>query len=90
MKKDHYPYAVLSLIGTLIGIVCFLLLVLTAIDAFDLLLYTYLFSFSASLLLGIYSLAIKRSGMAWTGVGLSLFFLAVFFLIVYMFQGVHI
>lgn len=90
MKRDHYPFAVLSLICALVGVVCFLLLILTSVSQFDLLIYTYLFFFSASLLLGGYSLLIRRSGKAWAGVGLSLFFLALFLLILYMFQGVHI
>lgn len=89
MKKDHYPSAVLSLACALIGIACFLLIMLTT-AWFDQLLYAYLLFFGASLLLGSYSLLIRRSGKAWAGVGLSLFFLALFLLILYMFQGVHI
>ncbi len=90
MKRDYYPSAVLSLVCALIGVVCFLLLVLTSVSPFDLLLYAYIFFFSASLLLGGYSLLIKRSRKAWAGVILSLFFLSLFLLILYMFQGVHI
>lgn len=89
MKKDHYPSAISSLVSAWIGVSCFVLIMVTT-KWFEALLYAYLFFFSLSLLLGAYSSLIRRSGQAWAGVGMSVFFLTVFIVIRYMFAGVHI
>lgn len=86
MKQSHYPIAVAALICLLLGIACFLLLIFVSVNWFDALLYAYLIFFILSIVLGGYSLTIKKSKLGWASLIVGSVFILLFFAILYLFR----
>lgn len=86
MKRDHYPSAMSALISAILGILCFLVIIFSSTGWFDELIYAYLFFFVLSIALGGYSLFIKPSRLAWTGVIIGVVFVVLLLIVIYMFK----
>ncbi len=89
-KKDHYPSATLACASLLCGVGCFLLFWFGPTDWLDAVLYAYLFFFGVAVILGGYSLCIKRSTRGWTAVVVGLIFIILFLIGAYILSNMRI
>lgn len=89
-KKDHYPTAVLAITSLLCGIASLVLLILVPIEWLDFVIYTYLFFAIVAVLLGGYSLLIKRNTRAWVAVIAGLIFIILFLITAYLMSTICI
>ncbi|MBD1425045.1 hypothetical protein [Sphingobacterium arenae] len=89
-KKDHYPTAVLAITSLLCGIASIVLLILVPIEWLDFVIYTYLFFAIVAVLLGGYSLLIKRNTRAWVAVIAGLIFIILFLITAYLMSTICI
>lgn len=89
-KKDHYPSSVLAMISVYGGVACIILFRIASTDWLDFVVYAYLSFFSLAVLLGSYSLLIKRNARAWTAVVCGLVFLILFAITAYLFSKICI
>jgi|GEM_PF-5713351 len=78
MKKDHYPSALGSIVCSILGIVCFLLLIIGRMEWIDALVVASLILFGLAILTGGYSLFVKKNKLAGTGLIIGVLFMAIF------------
>lgn len=83
-KKDYYPPSVLAVISLLCGIFCLILFWLVPMNWLDFIIYAYLFFFGMAVLLGGYSLVIKRNTRAWTAIVVGSIFIILFLIGFYL------
>lgn len=83
-QKDHYPSAVLATISLLCGIASVVLLRLMPMDWLGSVIYAYLFFAIVAVLLGSYSLLIKRNTRAWIACIAGLILIILFLISAYL------
>lgn len=86
MKKDYYPSAIGSLISSSMGLISFLSIVFGPVSWMDMSILFYLFFFIIALLLGAYSLVIKKNKLAGIGLASAGIFLIIFIVMILMFR----
>lgn len=87
MKKDYYPSAIGSLISSSMGLISFLLIVFGPVSWMDMSILFYLLFFIIALLLGAYSLIIKKNQLAGIGLASAGIFLIIFIVMILMFRN---